>query len=162
MYLLTYDSVVSPAQPWLLSVHKQTTYLFRGCVCMTGSVAESVRVDSINRVFDWSMLLGTKSMEDPGVRELGIISGGELRDVRGDSSMRGKLTKGEVVYATVEADATGSVPARFTSCNRFLKAGVKRTGVCNGLGIMVLCLAETRLRFCLKSIINPLAMGLQF
>jgi hypothetical protein len=122
---------------------------------MTGSVAESVRVDSINRVFDWSMLLGTKSMEDPGVREVGIISGGELRDVRGDSSMRGKLTKGEVVYATVEADATGSVPARFTSCNRFLKAGVKRTGVCNGLGIVVLCLAETRLRFCLKSIINP-------
>jgi hypothetical protein len=77
--------------------------LFRtgGCVSVTGSVVESVKVDSVDRVFDWSELLGTESREDSGVREVGGISGDELREVRGDSSTRGGSTKGEVARATV-------------------------------------------------------------
>jgi hypothetical protein len=59
------------------------------------------------------------------VREVGGVSGDKLREVRGDSSMRGGSTKGEVARATIEADATGSVSARFTSWKRFLNARVK-------------------------------------
>jgi hypothetical protein len=100
-------------------------------------------------------------MEDSGVREVGGVSGDELREVRGDSSVRGGLTKGDVARAMVEADATGSVSARFTSWKRFLNARVKRTGVHNGLGILVLFLAERRLHFHLKSTINLPRGGLQ-
>jgi hypothetical protein len=99
-------------------------------------VVESVRVDSVDRVFDWFELLGTESIKDSGVREVGSVSGDKLRDVRGDSSMRGGLMKGEVACATVESDTTGSDSVRYTSWNRFLKAQVKGTGVRNSLGAL--------------------------
>jgi hypothetical protein len=88
-------------------------------------VVESVKVDSVDRVFDWSELLRTESKEDSGVRVIGGVSGDELREVRGDSSVRGGSTKGDVARAVVEADATGLVLARFTSWKRFLNARVK-------------------------------------
>jgi hypothetical protein len=43
------------------------------CISVTGSVVESVRVDSVDRVFDWSVLLGTELIEDSGMREVGGV-----------------------------------------------------------------------------------------
>lgn len=82
------------------------------------SSGESTTDDSVVKVC--VSVVGTESSDDSGERAVGIDSGEEAMEVKGDSCVVGGWTMGEGVPTGVDTEVVGSFSTRLTSSNTVL------------------------------------------